>query len=47
VVRDASLSHQVAGSKQPLRISRGKACLSLSLPQALLMWTSATRSALI
>jgi hypothetical protein len=31
VVRDVSLSHQVMGSKQPLRICKVKACLGLSL----------------
>ena len=37
--RAVSLSHQVAGSKQPLRrFCGGKACLSFSLPQTPLMW---------
>ena len=39
VVRAVSLSHQVVGSKQPLRrCCGGKACLGLSLPQTPLMW---------
>jgi len=39
VVRAVSLSHQVAGSKQPLRrFCGGKACLGFSLPQTPLMW---------
>ena len=39
VVRAVSLSHQVVGSKQPLRrFCGGKACLGLSLPQTPLMW---------
>ena len=39
VVRAVSLSHQVVGSKQPLRrFCWGKACLGLSLPQTPLMW---------
>ena len=39
VVRAVSLSHQVVGSKQPLRrFCEGKACLGLSLPQTPLMW---------
>ena len=38
VVRAVSLSHQVVGSKQPLRkFCGGKTCLSLSLPQTPLM----------
>ena len=39
VVRVVSLSHQVIGSKQPLRrFCGGKACLGLSLPHTPLMW---------
>ena len=39
MVRAVSLSHQVAGSKQPLRrFCGGKACLGFSLPQTPLMW---------
>jgi len=39
VVRTVSLSHQVAGSKQPLRrFCGGKVCLGFSLPQTPLMW---------
>ena len=39
VVRAVSLSHQVVGSKQPLRrFCGGKACLGLSLPQTPLVW---------
>ena len=39
VVRAVSLSHQVAGSKQPLRrFSMGKACLGFSFPPTPLMW---------
>ena len=39
VVRAVSLSHQVTGSKQPLRrFCGGKACLGFSLPQTPLMW---------
>ena len=39
VVRVVSLSHQVAGSMQPLRrFCGGKACLGFSLPQTPLMW---------
>ena len=39
VVRAVSLSHQVVGSKQPLRrFCGGKACLGFSLPQTPLMW---------
>jgi hypothetical protein len=37
VVRTISLSHQVAGSKQSLRICGGKTCLGLSLSQVTLM----------
>jgi hypothetical protein len=37
-VRAVSLSHQVVGLKQLLRICRGEACLGLSLPQTQLMW---------
>ena len=38
VVRAVSLSHQVTGSKQPLRrFCGGKACLGFSLPQTPLM----------
>ena len=36
---ESALSHQVVGSKQPLRIfCGGRACLGLSLPQTPLMW---------
>ncbi|XP_066311357.1 serine/threonine/tyrosine-protein kinase HT1-like [Miscanthus floridulus] len=39
VVRAVSLSHQVMGSKQPLRrFCGGKACLGFSLSQTPLMW---------
>ena len=39
VVRAVSLSHQVVGSKQPLRrFCGGKACLGFSLPQTPLIW---------
>ena len=39
VVRAVSLSHQVVGSKQPLRrFCGGKACLGFFLPQTPLMW---------
>ena len=39
MVRVVSLSHQIVGSKQPLRrFCEGKACLGLSLPQTPLMW---------
>jgi hypothetical protein len=39
VVRAVSLSHQVMGSKQPLRrFCGGKACLGFFLPQTPLVW---------
>ena len=39
MVRAVSLSHQIAGSKQPLRrFCGGKACLDFSLLQTTLMW---------
>ena len=39
VVRAVILSHQVVGSKQPLRrFCGGKTCLGLSLSQTPLMW---------
>ena len=41
MVRAVSLSHQVVGSKQPLRrFCGGKACLGFSLLQTPLMWKS-------
>ncbi|XP_066352764.1 uncharacterized protein [Miscanthus floridulus] len=46
VVRAVSLSHQVVGSKQPLRrFFGGKACLGLSLPQTPLMWEPPAKEA--
>lgn len=36
-------SHQVSGSKQPLRICREKACLSLCLPETPLIWEIPTQ----
>jgi hypothetical protein len=44
MVRTASLSHQVTGSKQPFYICGGKACLGLSLFQTPLMWEPPTLS---